>query len=670
MTGRDGVSPPADRYHGLFNQGATCYLNSVLQVLFMTKDFREAVERLPCADRDTERLDPHLKALFVALKRGTANTVRITKTLGIKRVWEQRDAAEYFEKILSRTSPEASQIFQGLLTHKDTCSTCGTETKTDGPFWNLPIALADSDNQDYYCVMDGIEKFFRASDASGDNQLYCDHCDAKADVTNKFEIKRHPDVLMLLLKRFTFDYRLMRHVKTKCNVKVPYTLRIPENQTYELYAFVEHFGSLKGGHYTATVKSQDENDEMWYNFNDTCVTSLDQQPFQAHNDEKSQYAYLLFYRKTTMPAAETSTDDTSEVSTPEHEHQQDKQEHYGLKRKMEEKKVVIGDEEEEDRTGADEREKEAGSAELLTSAYHECQDSRKVVAEEQSSGRVQGLEFSCVENKEDEETVKVKVKKDEGCHQDNKRDGVIQQSKPNDRCEKKISDKFYAGQVYVEKEGEENSDVKRVDEHTLRRGTSERHGGEGVEDQDNGQLNAGQNRLQEGLEQEILHQDVGVERQITEEKKTGDNEHDRQESFVRRRSAESREPNDQHQMLGETKVDARSGLCSVKEQMMGGVSRSEREVQMPGSAIQHNIKTETTPEAAAETSGGSLTRQLRDDEVNAKGECDPKADDSSSSEPQQHGNEKSSAGEEKDDERKSLLESDAKKYGNSVTSAR
>lgn len=30
-------------YHGLNSPGLTCYLNSILQVLYMTEDFREAV---------------------------------------------------------------------------------------------------------------------------------------------------------------------------------------------------------------------------------------------------------------------------------------------------------------------------------------------------------------------------------------------------------------------------------------------------------------------------------------------------------------------------------------------------------------------------------------------------------------------------------------------------
>lgn len=41
-----------------------------------------------------------------------------------------------------------------------------------------------------------------------------------------------------------------------------------QDQTYKLYAVVDHFGDLRSGHYTATIK----DDERWYNFNDDRVT--------------------------------------------------------------------------------------------------------------------------------------------------------------------------------------------------------------------------------------------------------------------------------------------------------------------------------------------------------------------------------------------------------------
>lgn len=41
-----------------------------------------------------------------------------------------------------------------------------------------------------------------------------------------------------------------------------------QNQTYELYAVVDHLGDLRSGCYTATIK----DDESWYRFNDDKVT--------------------------------------------------------------------------------------------------------------------------------------------------------------------------------------------------------------------------------------------------------------------------------------------------------------------------------------------------------------------------------------------------------------
>ncbi|KAM4564755.1 ubiquitin carboxyl-terminal hydrolase 47 isoform 2-T2 [Fundulus diaphanus] len=279
------------KYHGLFNYGATCYLNSVLQVLFRTEEFRETVN-----SPDENRIDRHLKELFEKLPKRTASTRDILKALDVDNVYEQKDAAEYFERILKKTSENAAQIFHGQLTHRTTCLECQTETNNEGPFWHLPLELGDSCGGNY-SVENGIKMFFTPTTFDGENQMYCEKCDAKVDASTKYVITHHPDVLLLLLKRFDFSYKYMSYIKINCDVDIPHTLKIPENQTYELYAVVEHVGDLRGGHYTAIIKPKDE-EPQWYTFNDTCVTPLGQNSFlDNRNTEKSSGAYLLFYRK-------------------------------------------------------------------------------------------------------------------------------------------------------------------------------------------------------------------------------------------------------------------------------------------------------------------------------------------------------------------------------------
>ncbi|XP_008304293.1 ubiquitin carboxyl-terminal hydrolase 35-like, partial [Stegastes partitus] len=267
------------KYHGLLNQGATCYLNSVLQVLFMTEDFREAVESYTDENPDTQLIDHHLNALFSDLQKSTAHTCNITRTLGIDKVYEQRDAAEYLERILRMTSEGASQIFHGLLSQKTTCrNACHADIDRDEAFWYLPLALVDSCS-DCYSVVDGVKEFFKVSIFSGEDQVYCRTCRAKVDADTKYVMKHHPEVLILLLKRFDFSYRHMSYVKINCDVDVPSVIQIPERQTYELYAFVDHYGDLRSGHYSATIK--DEGEDRWYKFNDTSVTLCHDQPFQS-----------------------------------------------------------------------------------------------------------------------------------------------------------------------------------------------------------------------------------------------------------------------------------------------------------------------------------------------------------------------------------------------------
>lgn len=58
---------------------------------------------------------------------------------------------------------------------------------------------------------------------------------------------------------------------------------------YELYAIVNHFGTLLSGHYTAFCRNF--LDSRWYEFNDSKVESIKESEIITRN------AYALFYRR-------------------------------------------------------------------------------------------------------------------------------------------------------------------------------------------------------------------------------------------------------------------------------------------------------------------------------------------------------------------------------------
>ncbi|XP_071315074.1 ubiquitin carboxyl-terminal hydrolase 46-like [Trachinotus anak] len=279
-------------YHGLNSPGLTCYLNSVLQVLFMTEDFRGSVKR--CSSKDSTTIDTLLGELFDDLEKGSAKTHSFLQNLGITDVYEQRDAAEYFEKILCLTSPEASKIFKGEVNHKATCVKCKEGNDSRNFFWILPLAMENSYHQ-IYSVGRGLKAFFKKEKVYGDNKMYCDRCNKKRDADIDCEMTHTPEILTLLLKRFTFDHKRLSYVKLHCEADVPQTLHM-ENCRYDLYALVHHFGNLTGGHYTAEIKSFETGE--WYCFDDDIVERVRQPLFGPGNSSvRSRTAYLLVYRK-------------------------------------------------------------------------------------------------------------------------------------------------------------------------------------------------------------------------------------------------------------------------------------------------------------------------------------------------------------------------------------
>ncbi|CAL8241627.1 unnamed protein product [Merluccius merluccius] len=187
----------------------------------------------------------------------SADTDDIAKALGITEaeVYEQRDAAEYFQKILSGISPEASQMFQGKLKHRIRCSACGTSNETEALCWSLPLSVEPSQHRHSpYNLETALENHFGRSTVTGDDRIYCDNCKVKQDATIECSWKCLPQILTLQLKRFQVDKRQKCFGKITHHVDVPQKLHT-KDCGYELYARINHYGSLAGGHYTARIKS-------------------------------------------------------------------------------------------------------------------------------------------------------------------------------------------------------------------------------------------------------------------------------------------------------------------------------------------------------------------------------------------------------------------------------
>ncbi|XP_070785700.1 uncharacterized protein [Enoplosus armatus] len=321
----DVVARPPRPPNGLYNQGATCYLNSVLQVLFKTTEIHDRLD--PQSNTDLQ-----LRNIFEKLKRTTCRTETFTSTFGVENVFQQCDAAECLETILRKISQQASEAFQGELRYTTKCSKGHSINEETNPFWTLPLSLKDA-HDTTLCVEESLLRIFQEKLFTGDNKVYCKECNNKTEATSGCEMVKSPQILTLLLKRFDFDYNTMSHVKSHCYVDVPHALRIM-NKTYKLYGMVNHMGSLRGGHYTATILSND--DQTWYECNDSYVNKVKEQPCAETRTYTSRTVYLLMYRATEsqMPCESNSEgltdkalqkqDETSKMDDPRHDNVEQK----------------------------------------------------------------------------------------------------------------------------------------------------------------------------------------------------------------------------------------------------------------------------------------------------------------------------------------------------------
>ncbi|KAI3961734.1 hypothetical protein MKW92_024753 [Papaver armeniacum] len=255
---------------GLKNQGATCYMNSLLQTLYHIPYFRKAVYHMPTTENDmpSGSIPLALQSLFYKLQYSdnSVATKELTKSFG----WDTYDSfmqhdvqelnrvlSEKLEDKMKGTVVEGTiqQLFEGHHMNYIECINVDYKSTRKESFYDLQLDVKGC--RDVYASFD---KYVEVERLEGDNKYHAEQHglqDAKKGVL----FIDFPPVVQLQLKRFEYDF--MRDTMVKINDRYEFPLQLDldrENGKYlspdadrgvrNLYTL--HSG-VHGGHYYAFI---------------------------------------------------------------------------------------------------------------------------------------------------------------------------------------------------------------------------------------------------------------------------------------------------------------------------------------------------------------------------------------------------------------------------------
>ncbi|KAJ2741363.1 ubiquitin-specific protease doa4 [Coemansia sp. BCRC 34490] len=236
-------------------------------------------------------------------------------------------------KYIRRNWSIMTSIFQGQTQSRLTCMTCKHTSTTYDTFTELSVQIPTADtvrggaaaaagggktlvrksaanisssssssalNSGPFNIYQCLDAFSKAEILDGDDKWHCPKCKTRRRATKRLLVSRLPLVLIVHLKRFL----TIGHFREKLENNILFPTRnlymdrytIPnvqqQQQTggstcYNLYGVANHFGTLSGGHYTASVFNGLRG--QWNYFDDTRVSTI------PEANVVTPAAYLLFF---------------------------------------------------------------------------------------------------------------------------------------------------------------------------------------------------------------------------------------------------------------------------------------------------------------------------------------------------------------------------------------
>jgi ubiquitin carboxyl-terminal hydrolase 34 len=322
---------------GLKNIGCICYVNSILQQMYMVPSFRYAImssdDQKPLNyqtsffnnNRFDDNLLHQLQKTYTYLTYSEKQAYNPKDFCASFKDFDgapinpmiQQDSQEFFNNLCDKIENSLKStkyryiidnIFTGKTCSSVICEECNTISNRLENFYNLTLEVKNIKN-----LYESLQKLISPEKI---DQFNCEVCKKKVTITKRNSLAKLPNVLFVHLKRFYMNYESEQTEKINSKFEFPNTLNLKNycveeisknnakgNETdviypkeeeyyeYELKGINVHIGNAMGGHYISfidverdghdnelNIKSSIENGiikSKWLKFNDSIITEFD-----------------------------------------------------------------------------------------------------------------------------------------------------------------------------------------------------------------------------------------------------------------------------------------------------------------------------------------------------------------------------------------------------------